>query len=62
VICATGLKWLALPHLTWDAEETLRRLERLLRAVHVEAQHADARARRLCDEIVQTWRAVEIGG
>lgn len=40
-----GLKWLALQHLTGDAEETLRRLERLLRAVHVEAQHADARVR-----------------
>jgi transposase len=40
-----GLKWLALQPLTGDAEETLRRLERLLRAVHVEAQHADARVR-----------------
>ena len=37
-----GLQWLAAQHLTGDAEDTLRRLERVLRAVHQEVQHADA--------------------
>jgi transposase len=48
-----GLQWLAAQHLTGDTEDTLRRLERVLRAVHQEVQHADAgvRARAVADAI-----------
>ena len=40
-----ALAWLAAVELAADAERTLRRLERLYRAIHVEAQAADAEVR-----------------
>jgi transposase len=42
VIGKRGLQWLATTHLTGASEQALRRLERVLRAVHGEAQAADA--------------------
>lgn len=36
-----GLRWLAAMHLTGTSEQTLRRLERVLHAVHAEARAAD---------------------
>lgn len=42
LIGARGLAWLATVHLDETSEPTLRRLERVLRAVHAEARAADA--------------------
>jgi transposase len=58
LIGVTGLAWLQALHVTGTSEVTLRRLERVLRAIHTEAQAADAavKAEALADPIAAALR------
>lgn len=60
LIGVKGLAWLTTVHVTGTSEVTLRRLERVLRAVHAEARAADAavKAEAEADPIARALRRV----